>query len=174
LLLAAGACAHRAPATQPATPAVAAATAVSPRSLPVELDRIFGAPQYARMQWAVLVQSLESGAVLYERNASKLMMPASNMKVVTLSAAAERLGWDYRYRTLLMTAAPIEEGTVRGDVEVVGSGDPTINGRSGSPTRLRILGGSAARRRHPEDRRAHRRQRGCVRARVLGRRLVVG
>ena len=88
------------------------------------------------MQWAVLVQSLESGAVLYERNASKLMMPASNMKVVTLSAAAERLGWDYRYRTSLLTSAPIEDGTLRGDLEVVGSGDPTINGRGGSPTRV--------------------------------------
>ncbi len=135
LFLAVGACAHKAPATQPPT-AIAAATAVAPRSLPAELDRIFGAPQYARMQWAVLVQSLESGAVLYERNASKLMMPASNMKVVTLSAVAERLGWDYRYRTTLMTSAPIEDGTLRGDLEVVGSGDPTINGRGGSPTRV--------------------------------------
>ncbi len=84
------------------------------------------------MQWAVYVQSLDSGAVLYERNASKLMMPASNMKVVTLSAAAERLGWDYRYRTTLAATGAIEEGVLRGDLVVVGTGDPTINDRGGA------------------------------------------
>ena len=32
------------------------------------------------------------------------MMPASNMKIVTLAAAAERLGWDYTYETQLLAA----------------------------------------------------------------------
>jgi serine-type D-Ala-D-Ala carboxypeptidase/endopeptidase (penicillin-binding protein 4) len=131
------ACAHKAPpATAPGRPGAAALEPLTPRTLPTELDRIFGAPEFARMQWGVLVQSLDSGAVLYARNAAKLLMPASNMKVVTLSAAAERLGWDYRYRTILGSAAPIEDGTLRGDLEVVGSGDPTINSRGGSPTRV--------------------------------------
>jgi serine-type D-Ala-D-Ala carboxypeptidase/endopeptidase (penicillin-binding protein 4) len=131
------ACAHKVPpATTPAAPAAAIAAPVSPRTLTSELDRIFGAAEFSRMQWGVLVQALDSGAVLYARNASKLMMPASNMKVVTLSAAAERLGWDYRYRTLLRSSAPVENGTLRGDLEVVGSGDPTINARGGSATRV--------------------------------------
>ena len=33
------------------------------------------------------------------------MMPASNMKIVTLATAAETLGWDYRFTTTLETAA---------------------------------------------------------------------
>ena len=42
--------------------------------------------------WGVEVKSLETGRVLYALNARKLMMPASNMKIVTLAAAAEALG----------------------------------------------------------------------------------
>ena len=57
------------------------------------------------------------------------MMPASNMKIVTLAAAAEALGWDYRFKTTLETTAPIEDGVLKGDLIVRGSGDPTINSR---------------------------------------------
>jgi D-alanyl-D-alanine carboxypeptidase/D-alanyl-D-alanine-endopeptidase (penicillin-binding protein 4) len=79
--------------------------------------------------WGVEIKSLHSGRVLYERNARKLMMPASNMKIVTLAAAAETLGWDYRFRTILETAAPVEHGVLKGDLIVRGTGDPTINTR---------------------------------------------
>jgi D-alanyl-D-alanine carboxypeptidase/D-alanyl-D-alanine-endopeptidase (penicillin-binding protein 4) len=58
------------------------------------------------------------------------MMPASNMKIVTLAAAAETLGWDYRFTTTLETAAPIENGILKGDLIVRGTGDPTINTRA--------------------------------------------
>ena len=54
------------------------------------------------------------------------MMPASNMKIVTLAAAAARLGWDFAYDTQLYAAGPTESGILRGDLIVVGSGDPSI------------------------------------------------
>ena len=89
------------------------------------------------MQWAVVVQSLESGETLYSENASKLMMPASNMKIVTLAAAAERLGWDYHLRDDGSSRpAPVANGILEGDLVVVGSGDPTIGSRGGSATRV--------------------------------------
>ncbi len=43
----------------------------------------------------MLVKAVDRDEVLYPHNATKLMMPASTMKVVTLAAAAEKLGWDY-------------------------------------------------------------------------------
>ena len=79
--------------------------------------------------WGVEVKSLETGQVLYALNARKLMMPASNMKIVTLAAAAETLGWDYRFKTTLETDAEIEEGVLKGNLVVRGGGDPTINTR---------------------------------------------
>ncbi|HSK10711.1 MAG TPA: D-alanyl-D-alanine carboxypeptidase/D-alanyl-D-alanine-endopeptidase [Vicinamibacterales bacterium] len=140
LALAAAACGPKTPpaTAPPATPAAAAATvaAIPLRSLPGELDRIFAAPAFHRMQWGVVVQSLESGQVLYERDASRLMMPASNMKIVTLAAAAERLGWDYTWPTTVIPAGRVVDGVLRGDLVVRGGGDPTINGRGGDATQV--------------------------------------
>ena len=81
-------------------------------------------------EWGVEVKSLDSGRALYERNSHKLMMPASNMKIVTLATAAQTLGWDFRFTTTLETAAPIQDGVLAGDLIVRGTGDPTINTRN--------------------------------------------
>ena len=80
--------------------------------------------------------SLEKGEVLFERNAHTLVMPASNMKILTMAVAAERLGWDFRFRTRLSTTGTIEDGVLRGDLVVVGGGDPTISDRGGERTRV--------------------------------------
>jgi D-alanyl-D-alanine carboxypeptidase/D-alanyl-D-alanine-endopeptidase (penicillin-binding protein 4) len=90
---------------------------------------VFGAKVMERGVWGVEVRSLESGERLFELNAGKLMMPASNMKVVTLAATAETLGWDYRFTTTLETTATVQDGVLAGDLIVRSNGDPTINRR---------------------------------------------
>jgi D-alanyl-D-alanine carboxypeptidase/D-alanyl-D-alanine-endopeptidase (penicillin-binding protein 4) len=100
------------------------------RQLRTDLGQVFGARIAARGVWGVEIRSLETGERLFEHDAGKLMMPASNMKILTLAAAAETLGWDYRYTTTLETTGTIENGVLRGDLIVRGSGDPTINSRS--------------------------------------------
>jgi D-alanyl-D-alanine carboxypeptidase/D-alanyl-D-alanine-endopeptidase (penicillin-binding protein 4) len=92
---------------------------------------VFGAPPVSRALWAVDVRSLETGEVLFTLNPDRLVMPASNMKIVTMAAAAERLGWDYRFETTLVSAAPVRNGVLEGDLVIVGSGDPSINERDG-------------------------------------------
>src|SRR5579872_5434064 len=52
-----------------------------------DLNRIFHAPAMAQGLWGVEIKSLDSGEVLYSLNARTLMMPASNMKILTLAAA---------------------------------------------------------------------------------------
>ena len=121
-------CAHAQPST---------AVRVNPaavRALDADLDRIFNAAVTQNAVWGVQVKSLDTGRVLYSRNASTLMMPASNMKIVTLAAAAETLGWDYRFKTTLETTAPVEDGVLKGDLIVRGTGDPTINTRNARGT----------------------------------------
>lgn len=85
----------------------------------------------AHAQWGVVVRSLRTGELLYQRNSEKLMMPASNMKIVTLAAAAHVFGWDHRFATTLETGGRIEDGVLRGDLFIRGGGDPTINTRNG-------------------------------------------
>ena len=85
----------------------------------------------ARGVWGVDIRSLDTGEPLFDLNAGRLMMPASNMKIVTLAAAADVLGWDHRFTTTLETSAAVDRGVLTGDLFVRGGGDPTINTREG-------------------------------------------
>ena len=82
--------------------------------------------------WAIRLERLTSGEVLASRNDDRLVLPASNMKIVTLAAAATRLGWDYRFTTRIYASGPLEGHVLRGDLVVVGGADPTI-GRGDEP-----------------------------------------
>ena len=122
MLLAACHAARRPPAPAPAARPDASALT----SLRRDLDAILAQPTLERGYWGVLVKSLSSGETLYERDARKLLMPASAMKIVTLAAAAAKLGWEHTFETSLFTAGPIDGGVLRGDLVAVGSGDPSV------------------------------------------------
>jgi D-alanyl-D-alanine carboxypeptidase/D-alanyl-D-alanine-endopeptidase (penicillin-binding protein 4) len=94
---------------------------------------------FDRSLWSVLVRPVDSEDPLYTLNASKLVMPGSNMKILTLAAAAEALGWDYRFETSVVSSAPLESGLLSGDLIVVGGGDPSISERSDEPGVLRSM-----------------------------------
>jgi D-alanyl-D-alanine carboxypeptidase/D-alanyl-D-alanine-endopeptidase (penicillin-binding protein 4) len=121
LLLAAGACA----------PAARTAHSPGPAPFAAALDSVFADTAFRRASWGVLVRSPETGATLYRRDAGKMLVPASNMKVVTGAAALEALGPDYRFRTEVAATGPVERGMLRGDLVVRGSGDPAVSARFG-------------------------------------------
>jgi serine-type D-Ala-D-Ala carboxypeptidase/endopeptidase (penicillin-binding protein 4) len=100
------------------------------------VDATLAEPALARSFWGVLVKSLKTDETLYATNARKLMLPASNMKIVTLAAAAERLGWDFTYTTAIRAAGRIENGLLEGDLVVVGSGDPSLAAAGGMADRV--------------------------------------
>jgi D-alanyl-D-alanine carboxypeptidase/D-alanyl-D-alanine-endopeptidase (penicillin-binding protein 4) len=91
-----------------------------------DIDAILANPALEHSYWGVTVRSIARGDTLYSLNPRKLMMPASNMKTVTLAAAAARLGWNYTYETQLFAAGRVDAGVLHGDLIVVGSGDPSI------------------------------------------------
>jgi D-alanyl-D-alanine carboxypeptidase/D-alanyl-D-alanine-endopeptidase (penicillin-binding protein 4) len=95
-------------------------------TLEADLDRIFDQPALARALVGIRIESLTTGALLYARNSQKLVVPASNMKLLTMAVAAERLGWDYRFETKLEATGPVVNGALHGDLIVTGSGDPSI------------------------------------------------
>jgi D-alanyl-D-alanine carboxypeptidase/D-alanyl-D-alanine-endopeptidase (penicillin-binding protein 4) len=103
-----------------------AATLTQQNSLQTDLDATFSDPVLARGLIAVRIDSLTTGENIYKRNDDKLVMPASNMKILTMTTAAEKLGWDVTYKTKLDTAGSIANGVLTGDLIVVGGGDPTI------------------------------------------------
>jgi len=75
-------------------------------------------------------------SVLYTRDSRKLVMPASNLKLVTLAVAADRLGWGFQYDTRLEALGRTDSGTLQGDLVVVGGGDPSITGQDFGPAPL--------------------------------------
>src|SRR5690606_41769334 len=85
------------------------------------IDSIFGQPAFAQAQWGVLIRSIDPGAVDYSRNAGRLFVPASNLKLVTGAAALETLGPDYRYRTPIASGGPISGDALEGPLVVIGS-----------------------------------------------------
>ncbi len=83
-------------------------------------------PMFQSMHWGILVVDPLRGDTLYARNADKLFVPASNTKLVTAAVALERLGADFRYTTRLFGRPP-SQGVIRGDLLVVGDGDPSFS-----------------------------------------------
>ncbi len=93
----------------------------------------------------VHIVSLPDGRVLYARDADKRVIPASNMKLVTVAVAAARLGWDFTFHTRLEAAGAINEGTLDGDLIVTGAGDPTIGAHGGDVAPLFLAWADAVR-----------------------------
>lgn len=77
--------------------------------------------------WAVQVRD-STGNLLENLNGDKLIRPASNLKLISSGAFLDKLGPDYRYRTILYGRGRQEGDKWMGDLIIRGSGDPTIDG----------------------------------------------
>jgi D-alanyl-D-alanine carboxypeptidase/D-alanyl-D-alanine-endopeptidase (penicillin-binding protein 4) len=96
------------------------------QSLQAELSSLLNSPALTRALVGVRIESLRTGEVLFTHNSDKLVVPASNMKLLTMAVAAERLGWQHRFETRLEAAGTVADGVLTGDLFVVGGGDPSI------------------------------------------------
>jgi D-alanyl-D-alanine carboxypeptidase/D-alanyl-D-alanine-endopeptidase (penicillin-binding protein 4) len=85
------------------------------------------AAEFANAHWGILIVDPERGDTLYARNAGKLFMPASNMKILTSALVLDQLGPEYRYRTTLAARGVVQGGTLAGDLVVIGRGDPSVS-----------------------------------------------
>lgn len=65
------------------------------------------------------------GVDLYGRTADLPVVPASTLKVLTGHIALQLLGPEYRFRTEIVGAPPVD-GVIEGDVALVGGGDPLL------------------------------------------------
>jgi D-alanyl-D-alanine carboxypeptidase/D-alanyl-D-alanine-endopeptidase (penicillin-binding protein 4) len=80
--------------------------------------------------WGVLVTDAVTGDVLYALNEQRYFTPASNTKLFTTALALATLGPDYRFHTTLESRGSLEaNGRLRGDLVLVGRGDPNLSNR---------------------------------------------
>jgi serine-type D-Ala-D-Ala carboxypeptidase/endopeptidase (penicillin-binding protein 4) len=100
--------------------------------LPSRLDQIINsAPALQHAFVGAQAVQLSDGHVLYAHNSERLFVPASNMKLFTTALALSKLGADYRLTTQIGAQVRIDAatGTLPGDLELIGGGDPSLSGR---------------------------------------------
>ncbi len=106
-----------------------------------EIDAIIDSPSTPAALWGVRIEQSEGGEVLYSRNGDSPFIPASVTKLVSTAVALDRLGPDYTFTTHLRfpTAEIPADGVIRGDLQIIGGGDPTLGMAEGAGGR-KVLG----------------------------------
>src|SRR5690606_36295993 len=98
------------------------------RSLARRIDERVAAraPQPPGARIGIAIRDLDSGMMLYERDADGLYNAASNTRLVTASAALAALGPDFLYYTALYGGAGDSNGVLDGDVDILGRGATSL------------------------------------------------
>lgn len=91
------------------------------------IDTLIDAPEFRSTNWGLLVVDPGRGETLYSRNADKLFMPASNMKLLTGTTALVQLGADYRWSTTMLARGTLRDSVLTGELIVRGNGDPSVS-----------------------------------------------
>jgi serine-type D-Ala-D-Ala carboxypeptidase/endopeptidase (penicillin-binding protein 4) len=94
-------------------------------SLQAKIDRRIKDKSTPVAIWAVSVRD-ENGEEVASHNSDRLMVPASNMKLLTSAAILEALGPDFTFKTHIYGLGERIDDTWMGDLIIVGSGDPSI------------------------------------------------
>jgi serine-type D-Ala-D-Ala carboxypeptidase/endopeptidase (penicillin-binding protein 4) len=97
--------------------------------LRTDLGSLVDTYRWRNAHYGVMVVSLDQGDTLFSVSPDSAIAPASNMKLLTTAAALEDLGPDFRFQTFLLTDGAIENGVLRGDLVLYGTGDPGISDR---------------------------------------------
>jgi D-alanyl-D-alanine carboxypeptidase/D-alanyl-D-alanine-endopeptidase (penicillin-binding protein 4) len=80
--------------------------------------------KYAMTSLCVL--DAQTGKLIFAKNENIGLATASTLKTITSATAFSVLGKDFRYQTTLAYSGKIVDGTLQGDLIIIGSGDPTL------------------------------------------------
>lgn len=101
----------------------------APTSLALALQAEVGRAQHAASELGVHVVEMDTGETVYDFNADKPRVIASNTKLFTTAAALDAFGPGYFFETRFVLRGKVRNGVLEGDLGVVGGGDPHISGR---------------------------------------------
>ncbi len=69
------------------------------------------------------------GRTIVDIDAEKMVMPASNVKLITTGAALHTLGSGFRFETKIGHDGEIADGVLKGNLYIIGGGDPTTGSK---------------------------------------------
>ncbi len=94
------------------------------------LEKVATHPRFSAAMLGVKIESLDTGKVIFEKNAEKLLKPASNGKMYTGALALDRLGPNFKIRTSFYASSkPDVAGKLTCDLIIYGRGDPSFSHR---------------------------------------------
>jgi D-alanyl-D-alanine carboxypeptidase/D-alanyl-D-alanine-endopeptidase (penicillin-binding protein 4) len=88
-------------------------------------------PFFSESEVGIQVVNLKTMEEVFSHNADQHFIPASVMKALTASVALQELGPEYRFVTEIRYTGEITpEGVLKGNLYIIGSGDPYMNGEA--------------------------------------------
>ena len=75
---------------------------------------------------SLTVMNVKTGEVVFSKNGSIGLAPASTLKTITSISSYYLLGSDFKWETTLGYTGSIVNGTLNGDLIITGGGDPTL------------------------------------------------
>jgi D-alanyl-D-alanine carboxypeptidase/D-alanyl-D-alanine-endopeptidase (penicillin-binding protein 4) len=94
--------------------------------LTASIDRELKRSLYQGVNMGIVIQSVDGKKTVYNHDAERLYIPASAFKVIPSAVALIKFGPDYRFETPILINGDVENGTLKGDIYLVGKGDPSL------------------------------------------------
>ena len=96
-------------------------------------------PQMRHAILGFFVVDIKTAKTVYDHNAQVGLAAASTQKLFTSAAAFELLGKDFRYKTTFSHDGKIDNGILKGNLFITGSGDPTFGSWRWTDTKSEII-----------------------------------
>ncbi len=106
--------------------ALAASPAAAAAPLAARLERALTVPGISWSATGAIAMDLDTGRLVYGRNADLPLRPASNEKLPVALAALDELGPSFRFPTRVLGEGRLDGTTWRGRLVLKGYGDPTL------------------------------------------------
>lgn len=106
---------------------------------PAPVKRLLQTPYMRGASFSLIVKDVQDGKTVCSYDTDRLQSPASVLKTVATATALEILGEDYRYPTTLEYDGTLENGTLKGNLYIKGSGDPSLGSSHFAPDQNKFL-----------------------------------
>lgn len=107
--------------------------AAGAQSLQQTIETIISDPALAEATIGICARTGD-GRTLAEIESDNMILPASNMKLISTGTALHRLGPEHQYITKIAHDGQIEKGVLKGNLYIIGGGDPTTGSKDSIAT----------------------------------------
>jgi D-alanyl-D-alanine carboxypeptidase/D-alanyl-D-alanine-endopeptidase (penicillin-binding protein 4) len=108
-------------------PGAWAASGVGKTAWAKRLDAALGVGAFESARIGALIVRRGDGRTVYARSPDEMLIPASNMKVLTALTVLDHYGPAHRFETVIRSDRPPDARGAVGELAIVGGGDPVLN-----------------------------------------------